>query len=53
MSTESQLREIRSARMVVPVSASDTVDLQLGYNPIEVQRVKLTALGAANIWALY
>lgn len=29
------------------------VPLQAGYNPIDVKRVYLTALGAANIWALY
>jgi len=29
------------------------VPLQAGYNPIGVQRVFATSLGAANIWALY
>ena len=29
------------------------VPLQLGYNPICVQRINLTNLVAANIWALY
>ena len=29
------------------------VPLQAGYNPIGVQRVNLTNLAAANIWAMY
>jgi len=29
------------------------IPLQMGYNPIGVQRVKATGLTAANIWALY
>lgn len=30
-----------------------SVPLQQGYNPIHCQRVNLTNLTAANIWALY
>lgn len=46
-----------AARLILGDAAdtggSNLVPLQVGYNPIAVQRVYSTGLTAANIWAIY